>query len=260
MSSEIQMLNRAFSIIECLGNERGSLGVTEISEKVGIHKSSVYRILSSLTALGYAKKSEPDGKYSLSLKFVQLSSILLGKVELKTEAYPHMQRLANMTRQSVHLCVLHGNEAMYLEKVEAFNLMRMYSQIGRCVPLYCTGIGKMLLAGEPEDSRSRIIKNLQLEPRTQNTITDKTLFEKEIREVAERGYAIDNMENEEGIRCIAYPIKDYTGRVIAALSAAGNADIMVGAQMDMAQKATHRAAQLISEAMGYHERQNDCQS
>lgn len=125
--SSVQTLDRALDIIEVLSTESEGLGVTEISQRVMLHKSTVHRLLNALLERGYIEKDSKLGTYKLGLKFVEISSLFLNKLVLKTEAMPYLRKLAELTGQPVHLAILDGNEAIYIEKVEALNSIRMYS-------------------------------------------------------------------------------------------------------------------------------------
>jgi DNA-binding IclR family transcriptional regulator len=233
-----------------MSTQEGWLQVTEISEAVRLNKSTTFRILNALIQLDFVRKSKK--KYRLSLKFVHLSSMLLGQVELKTETYPFLKKLANMTKQSVHLAMLNNNEVIYLEKVEEYHSMRMYSQIGRSVPIHSTALGKVLTAWMPEQQYESVLASLKYEKRTDNTITRREDFEKELELVRSKGYAIDNIENEDGVRCVAAPIYNYSNYVIAAISVSGDANLMVGDFLEDIKNEVVSAAKQISKIMGFY--------
>ena len=144
----VQSIDRALSIVEALAGEKEGLGVTEISTRVGLHKSTVHRLLSALGERGYVEQRS-GGAYRLGMKIVELSSLYLNQVELKTEAQPYLRRLLQLTKQPVHLAMLEGLEIIYIDKIETIHSIRMYSQIGRRSPALCTASGKALLSGLP---------------------------------------------------------------------------------------------------------------
>ncbi|MFO7295368.1 MAG: IclR family transcriptional regulator [Caldicoprobacter sp.] len=254
MRDTVQSIDRAFDILEVLATEKEGLGVTEIARRIGLHKSTVYRLLTSMASRGYIEKNEVTGLYRLGLKLVELSSLYLNSLELKTEAQPYLRKLVALTAQPAHLAILDNHEAVYIDKIESFNSIRMYSAIGKRVPLYCTAVGKVLLM-DKEDSKIRaLFQGVQLVPHTSNTITDVDKLISEIDSVRRRGWAVDNEEHEEGIRCIAAPIYDYRGEVIAAVSTSGLKTIISPERDEEIAKYVVETAREISKRMGYNPR------
>lgn len=251
---KIQVISRAFAVIECLSEFPVGLGVTEIATRIQLNKSTVFRILNTLLDLGYIEKNDQNERYKLSLKFLQLSSMMINQTELKVVAYPHLKRLASKTLQSVHLCVRKGDAAQYLDKVEAFNhSIKMFSAIGVTVPLYCSGVGKCLLAWMTPEEQNAVLNELELIPRCKNTILQREELALELRRTAENGYAVDDEENEIGVRCAAAPIRDYTGKVIAAISVSGDYTSTDSAEFSQAVSDVMHTARQISKELGFSE-------
>ena len=249
---KIQVISRAFAVIECLSEFPVGLGVTEIATRIQLNKSTVFRILNTLVDLGYIEKNAQNERYKLSLKFLQLSRMMINQTELKVLAYPHLKRLASKTLQSVHLCVRKGDAAQYLDKVEAFNhSIKMFSAIGVTVPLYCSGVGKCLLAWMTPEEQNAVLNELELIPRCKNTIQKREVLEDELRRTVENGYAVDDEENEDGVRCAAAPIRDYTGKVIAAISVSGDYTSTDSAEFSQAVSDVMHTAQQISKELGF---------
>ena len=218
----VQTLDRAFDIIELLSTHSKGMGVTEIGKELGLHKSTVHRLASALAQRGYLEKDKNTGLYKIGLKFIEVSSLHIHQIELKTEAMPFMRYLAELTGQVTHLAILDETEIVYIEKIDVVQSLRMYSQIGERIPVYCSALGKVLLANQGLAYRTQIIERINFIPYTENTIIDKEQFVAELDKTKQRGWSIDNEEHEKGIRCIASPIKDFTGKTIAALSITGN--------------------------------------
>jgi IclR family KDG regulon transcriptional repressor len=247
----VQSIDRAFDILEALAVEKDGLGVTEIGNRVGLHKSTVYRLLTAMAEKGYIEKNEETGMYRLGFKFVELCSLYLNNVELKTEAQPYLRRLVALSTQPVHLATLVDGEVVYIDKVEGYNSIRMYSAIGRRVPVHCSAVGKALLSGKNEIEIRQMLDNKELNAFTPNTIIDLEKLLQEIKEVKFKGWAEDDEEHELGIRCIAAPIYDYRKQVIAAVSTSGNKNII---SREKTQEIVHyvtSAARDISRRMGY---------
>lgn len=250
-SKGTQTLDRALDIIELLSLEREGMGVTEIGSRLDLHKSTVHRLLTALAHRGYAERDERKGSYRLGLKVVEIGSLRLRHLELKTEAAPHLRRLAEITGQPVHLGILQGTEVIYIEKIEPVASIRMYSQIGRRVPVYCSSLGKVLVSGLDAAELHRLSHGLEYKRFTPSTKIDAEVFEREIDQVRAQGWALDDEEHEAGIRCIGAPVRDYTSRVIAAISVSGDKNV-ISPERDAAVASTVKdIANLISSRMGF---------
>jgi IclR family KDG regulon transcriptional repressor len=219
--SKVQTIDRTLDLIELLATAKDGMGVTEIGQRIGLHKSTVFRLLNALAQRGYIEKDPKTSTYKLGLKFVEIGGLFLNKLELKTEALPFMRRLAEIVGQPVHLAIRDGVEIIYIEKVESVNSIRMYSQIGRRAPVYCSAIGKILLSGLSPERLRELFAEIRFERFTPNTILSPVELEKEILRAETAGWAVDNEEHEPNIRCIAAPVYDYTGKIIAAVSVSG---------------------------------------
>lgn len=218
----VQVLDRTLDILELLSAEKEGLGVTGIGNRLGLHKSTVHRLLNSLAERGYIEKNPVNGYYKIGLKLVELSSIYLSNVELKIEARPYLWELATRLNMTAHLAILDGIDAIYIEKVDIASSIRLYSQIGRRIPVYCSALGKSLLSGLNDIELSEAIAKCSFKNYTPFTIIDQSEIVQQIKQVRVQGWSIDNQEHDEGIRCIAAPIFDYRGKVIAALSISGS--------------------------------------
>jgi len=247
----VQSIDRAFDILEVLAVEKNGLGVTEIGNRVGLHKSTVHRLLTAMVEKGYIEKNQDTGKYRLGLKFIELCSLYLNNIELKTEAQPYLRQLAALTTQPVHLATLVDGEAVYIDKVESYNSIRMYSAIGKRVPVHCSAVGKVLLSGKKQDEIIDMLKNKELVAFTPHTITVLEELLEEVEKVRQRGWAQDDEEHEVGIRCFAAPIYDYRKQVIAAISTSGHKDIFTKDKTQEIVSYVTGAARHISKRMGY---------
>jgi len=217
---KVKSLHKAIEVLNCF-TEKPSLGVTEISEKLGLYKSNVHSILTTFKAMDYLEQDEESGKYRLGMAVFTLCRALGDSFSITKVAMPYMQELANLTNERVYLGIPDGDEVIYLESMypaESFNLMRML--MGERAKMYCTGIGKAMLANLPEERiEDCISKNLTAF--TEHTIVDKEKLREELKITKERGYAVDDMEHEFGIRCVAMPIFNKYGKLEAAVSVSG---------------------------------------
>ncbi|BAS28240.1 IclR family transcriptional regulator [Limnochorda pilosa] len=194
------------------------LTLKEISEMLGITKPTALRILMTLTDLRLVERDSETQRYRLGLRLLELGSAVQERLQIPVRARPLLEQLAQRTDETVHLCVLDEGQAVYVDKIEGAQAIRLYSRIGRRVPLHCTAVGKVLLADLPAAERRRIIARWGMKPYTKNTLTDYLLLEQALDEVRREGVAFDREEHEEGITCIGAPVRDFSGRVKAAIS------------------------------------------
>ena len=214
----IQVADRLFGALELLA-ENGDAGVMEVSTALGLNKSTAHRVLNSLIYMGYARQNEETGRYEPSLKVVDLANKVMKHVDIVQAVRPYLRKLMEMTDETVHFVERDGVDAVYIDKIESYrNGIQMVSRIGSRIPLYCSGVGKAIAASLDEHEVEEIWNRSRILPLTPYTITDFETFRRELSEIRERGYALDNEENESGVRCIAVSLKDYTGRVKYAFS------------------------------------------
>jgi len=214
----IKVLDKTFFILDILLQRDSSMHITEISEKLGLYPSTTHRILDTLKYWGYVEQDPKTQKYRLGLKLLELGMAKLHQMDLVREATTYLKELVKQCNETVHLGVLEEREVLYLAKEESSQTIRMISYVGKRAPLHCTALGKVLLAYLPEEEIKKILDKIVLTRLTENTITDKMDLEKELDKVKEQGFALDRQENEKDILCIAAPIRNHQGKIIAALS------------------------------------------
>lgn len=198
----IQVADRLFGVVEYLA-EQESAGLMEIAGAMELNKSTAHRILTSLQYLGYVRQNE-DGKYALTMKIVELSGKVMSRVDVIALVRPHLRRLMEITGETVHFVKRDGNEAVYIDKVESHqNVIQMVSHIGSRIPLFCSGVGKAMAATFDQDDVRQLWKNSEIVKLTPHTITDYIDFEETLAKVRRDGYALDDEENELGVRCVA---------------------------------------------------------
>ncbi len=217
--SPVQSLDRAFQLIERLSLKPDGMLLTELSAACGLHKSTVHRLLAALISLGYARKEEGSNRYRLTLKLAELSGRVVDSIDLLEIAKPHLEQLRNRTQEAVHLVVREGIEIVYIHKAESnHSAIRMFSRIGMRRPMYCTAVGKSILAAMTDEEILHIWQQSDIRPYTEHTIVELQPLFSALGEVRRLGWALDNEENELGVRCIGAAIFDYTGCGRAALS------------------------------------------
>lgn len=217
----VKSVDRALTIIHLVSKHREGLGVTELASLLDINKSSVYKLLSTLASHGFIEQDTETKKYRLGYKYLELSSILLESIDLRSQATPFLKELESLTNEVIHLVVYDQGEVIYIEKLEGNETLRTHSQIGRRAPVHCTSVGKVILAYLTEKEVHSILDKYGLPKHTAHTITNKETFLKELRKVSKQGFAVEVEENEVGISCIAAPVFDHRGQIAAAISISG---------------------------------------
>ncbi|MGI5977332.1 MAG: IclR family transcriptional regulator [Candidatus Limivicinus sp.] len=217
---KVKSLEKAILVIECFlsGSE---LGVTEISDKLGYCKSTVFNILSTFRAMGYLEKNPETEKYRLGVRFCDFSRAVGENFSIKKISAPYMQELANQVNERVYLGVPLKDEVLYLESMYPVDEPAMMkSLMGYRAKMYCTGLGKAMMAFLPEQDIDAALAE-PLEAFTENTITDPKLLRQNLMGVRSCGYAIDNMEHEFGVKCVAMPVFGRGHSLAGAVSISG---------------------------------------
>ena len=216
---------KALSITEILAScSEAGISLIELSVSLNMPKSTMHRYLATLLELRLAERCGVD-RYRLGTKVIELAGSFLASSDLRKESESILDEIAEMTGETVHLAVPSGAEVVYIAKVESKHTLRMYSHIGARLPMHCTALGKSILAFSGVERFQEVLPELS-KPRTPNTITSEQALMEELDLIRLHGFAIDNEENEVGIRCVAAPIIDYTGRAIAAMSISSPCDRM----------------------------------
>lgn len=253
-SSETQYinksLNKSLAILDLFDSNDVKLSVTEIAQKFDTNPGSLYPILHTLEKHGYLHR-DGNKQYELGLAFVQKSRLVLDKLELSSEARPELEKLCDRTNKTVHLACLNEGKIVYLDKVEPARGFRMYSSPGKTAPLHATALGKVILAHLSSVKLEQILPDLDLSPYTTDTITSETVLRKELKEIQNKGYGIDDGEFEEGIKCLAAPIHRHDGKVDAAISLTGLAAQMAEGFVEQKASIIKKFARKISSRLGY---------
>lgn len=166
----------------------------------------------------YVKKDPVNNKYKAGIKLFELGNLAINKLEVRSEVRPYLEELMTNTGETIHLGILDDNEVVYIDKVESPQTIRMYSKVGKRAPAHCTGLGKVLLVYSSPEVIDKFIEENGLPAYTNNTITEADVFKKHLDKIRKQGFGMDNVEHEKGIRCVAGPIFDYTGNIVAAFS------------------------------------------
>ncbi|ABK61883.1 MULTISPECIES: IclR family transcriptional regulator [Clostridium] len=253
MQEIVQSVDRSLSILEVLSDYENGLGITEISEKVNLHKSTVHRLLATLIYKGYVEQEDKANKYKLTLKLFELGNKKIQKMDLITVARPYLKELVENTNEVVHLVVREGTEIIYVGKEESQNTIRTHSRIGNRRPLYCTAVGKSILSYMKDDEIEEIWNESNVEKLTEHTITDFNEFKKCLNEVRKKRYAVDEQENEIGVRCVGTSIFNYKGEICGAISISGSIISFTKEKLEEFSKLIIEYAERISKELGYRE-------
>nr|AAD32966.1 transcription repressor [Pectobacterium carotovorum subsp. carotovorum] len=243
---------KVFGILQALGEER-EIGITELSQRVMMSKSTVYRFLQTMKSLGYVAQEGESEKYSLTLKLFELGAKALQNVDLIRSADIQMRELSALTRETIHLGALDEDGIVYIHKIDSMYNLRMYSRIGRRNPLHSTAIGKVLLAWRDRGEVEEVLSTVEFTRSTPHTLCSAEALLNQLDVVRDEGYGEDNEEQEEGLRCIAVPVFDRFGVVIAGLSISFPTIRFSEDNKHEYVAMLHTAARNISEQMGYHD-------
>lgn len=215
-----QSAQRVLAVLEYLA-ETGPASLGAIAHNLGLNKSTAHRFVGTLVQAGYARQDPVDRTYSLTTRVVEVGSRVMQRLEIHRVLRPVLDDLARTVGETVHLGILDGPDLVYIDKVEGNASVHMASRVGSRGTCHSTALGKVLLAGRAEEEWQRYCEHPGLSRRTARTITSADALFAELRRVRRTGWAIDDVENEEGIRCVAGPVRDHLGQVVGAVSLSG---------------------------------------
>ncbi len=246
----IQTIRRAGIILRCLMESDTELGVNFISREVGIHKSTVSRLLSALGREGFVEQNPETGKWRLGLGLLELAGTVLERIDLRETALIPLRALVSQTQETINITVLDGNECVNVESIRSPKAIQYAGRLGRRTPLHCTSTGKVLLAFLRSEERDGLLPDRLLSC-TKKSIVDRPSLERALEQVRGQGYAIAHEEFEEGLSSIAAPIRNHTGQVVATVSISGPSYRMGPGRIEEFVKPLLNAAIEISVNLGY---------
>ena len=245
----VQSVARALEILE-LFRQRKELGISEISSAMGLSKSTVYGLVNTLVTFGYLEQISENRKYKLGIHLFELGSAVVERLDLRQEARRYCEELSKRYGQTVHLATHWEGEVIYVDKFDMPDFIITYSQAGKRAPMSCTGVGKAMLAFLPMDYIKKYVLSKALPIKTEKTIKNADELLKELEKIRQFGYAIDDEEIEIGLRCVAAPIFNSKGQVVAAISLSGMSTKMTGDVMKAATYDIVNCAKSISARLG----------
>jgi len=244
-------VEKVLDILEVFLNQQREISISELANLSRLNISTVHHITSMLVNRGYLSQAHKRGKYSIGVKFLEFGSIARNSIKIANLAIPFLEELNKVTDESVNLAILDSNEAVYIEHIESSHTLRTFTEVGNRVPLYCTGVGKVLLAHMTEEELERFFNSNRLISYTDNTITDLSQLKKQLTVIKHEGIAIDKEEMESGVKCIASPVRDWNGNIVAAISISGPSTRLTSKRMEELRSLIKSSASKISRAMGY---------
>jgi DNA-binding IclR family transcriptional regulator len=240
----------AIALLKAFSEDEVDIGVSTLAKRLGMAKSTVHRLATTLVSEGMLEQNPENGKYRLGIALFGLGALVRRRMDVSTEAKPYLFDLRETTGETVHLAILERTDIMYVYNLESTQAIRMRSDIGVRKPAYCTAEGLAMLAFQPESLVDDIVA-CGLRPRTAKTNTDPQRLREVLAAVRERGYAIEDEESEAGMRCVAAPVRNATRDVVGAVGIAGPVQRLPDEVLASFAPHVVRTAEAISVRLGY---------
>jgi IclR family transcriptional regulator, KDG regulon repressor len=247
----LSSVHNAIRVLDCFSATDRELGVSELARRLGLGKSTVFRLGSTLVAGGLLEHNPESGRYRLGLRLYELGALVSVHIDLHDAAGPHLLEVRNRTGETVQLSVLDGREVVYVERLESSHTVRIFGRVGHRLPAYCTATGKVLLAHLPDSELEALLDGWELPARTPYTITDPAVLRKALAEVRRRGWGENVQEAELGVASVAAPVRDAHGAVVAALSVVGPVIRLDGGSLRRFATVAVQAADAVSQRLGF---------
>ncbi|HXP86693.1 MAG TPA: IclR family transcriptional regulator [Bryobacteraceae bacterium] len=252
----IQVLDRAFQLLDHLAENRDGLSLTELAERLELHKSTAHRLIMVLESNRVVERDLDSGKWSLGSRLTQLGMSALARRDLYSASMGVLRELVDETGETAHLGVIRDGEVVSLCHVESTQSVRSPISVGARRPVHCTSLGKAMLAFWRPPEVEAFLRGRIFKARTRKTITGSLRLKQDLRAIRARGYSLDDEEFEEGLRCIGAPVRDASGLVVAAISIAGPTFRVTETRIPAIGAAVSEAAYSISSQLGYSEFEN----
>ena len=220
-TGSVRAVERALQLVETFARSRGPFSITELSSILGLAPSTVHRLVQTLMSLGYVVQYPESKRYGVGRGIAEINRAMLLKYEFARYAGPHLEALAQATGETASLAALYGTSAIYLNQVESGAMVRVSNPVGTLVPLHCTAVGKVFLADFRPEMLEDTLLHAGLEALTSRTLTTRKALGRELGRVRTQGYALDDEEYAEGVRCLAVGLRGSSGTVVSALSVSG---------------------------------------
>lgn len=249
----IQAVDHALDLLEQFHDDIDELGVTELSKRLKLHKNNVFRLLATLESRNYIEQNRVTENYRLGLKTLELGQTFIKQMGLLRQSRPVLESLVRECNETTYVAILKDFHIVYLDTIETDLTVRVVPRVGSRLPAFCTAAGKVQLAYMTDEELDNYIPSKELKRFTPNTIVDKEELKKHLAIVAEQGYAVDNEELDIGVRCVGAPIRDYTRRIIGAVSISGPSMRFTDERIEKELiPLVKKAGEEISTKLGYH--------
>ena len=246
----VQVLDRTISVLQAVADSETDLPAADIARQLRLHKSTVHRLLAVLESYRLIKKG-PEGAYGLGTRLIELGECAIARLKLSEYAEPHLRNLADQTGEGAHVTILNGTELLSVAHVEGRWNLQSLTRTGLRTQIHCTAAGKAVLAFLSEEACDDLIARLPLKRNTRRTIVKPAAMKLELIRVRDLGYAIDDEEFEEGLRCVSAPIFDHRGHVVASLSMAAPVFRLRKERVPQVARLVVAAAQGLSDDLGH---------
>ena len=214
----IQSVTNALNLLEQFKGDKDELGVTDLSNMLGLHKNNIFRLLATLEAKGYIEQNKATENYRLGVKSLELGQTFIKQIGLVRQAMPFLKEIVKQCNEMACIGTIRQGFVVCLDVEEANQMVKVANRVGWSLPIHCTAIGKAQIAYVSEEELEKLGVLDNMDKFTENTIVDRAEFIRDLKELAKRGYALDNEEYNPGVRGVGVPVRDYTGRVVAGIS------------------------------------------
>jgi IclR family KDG regulon transcriptional repressor len=251
----VQSIERAFSILEEIARNREGISLAELSKRVQLHNSTTFHLVKTMVSLGYVRQLKDSKRYRIGRPLFALAASSLDEMEMVSLATPILEELSHETNETCHFAVQMGDQVVIVAEQRGHGVFQMTSRAGVVRPAHSTGLGKVLLAAMRPEQFERYLRHAELPPFTQKTITDKAQLSQEIDNVRRSGVAFDDGEFNTEVRCVAVPVRDFTGQVAGAIGLSGPIWRLSIQNLQDKARQVRTAAEKLSAEFGWSERQ-----
>jgi DNA-binding IclR family transcriptional regulator len=246
----VQSLGRAFAILEEIARHREGVGLADLSKLVGLHNSTTFHLAKTMVSLGYIRQEKDSKRYRVGGPLFALAASALDEIEMVNVATPVLEDLSRETGESSHFAVRMGDAVVVIARTSGPGAFHLTDRVGVLRPAHCTALGKVILASLRQDQLERFLARVELKPSTAHTITESPALLREIAEIRRSGIAYDDGEFNLEVRCVAVPVKDFTGQIIGALGISGPIWRLSNQVMQSRAKTVQAASNRLSAAFG----------
>ncbi|MDP2296536.1 MAG: IclR family transcriptional regulator [Pseudolabrys sp.] len=246
----VQSLGRAFAILEAVARHREGIGLAELSKLVGLHNSTTFHLAKTMVSLGYIRQEKDSKRYRIGRPLFALAASALDEIEMVNVGTPVLEELSRETGESSHFAVRMGDAVVVIARTSGPGAFQLTDRVGVVRPAHCTALGKVILAALRPDQLERFLERVELKPSTEKSVTDIPTLLREIAEIRRTGVAFDDGEFNSEVRCVAVPVKDFTGQIVGALGISGPIWRLSQQAVQSRAKIVQAAAERLSAAFG----------